>query len=288
MSTIVWLRHDLRLADNAAFDFAVQRGGPVWPVFIAEPDGLWSPGGAARVWLHDSLAALAQELAAVGSRLIIRQGEALDVLRELKEETGATALAFNATGGVGCISVTGNIAPKLVAKMQAASLKGDGKTSWVQTPQQLQSLLDTGRSDALTQDLSNELLLINGENEALARGEVMIVMLDDDHTLHLKLHKAVTGNLASRKDPKVVAALQAHQDAHVNVLRNTDPAVLQALGQTPLAPAGMPPGAPGAPQMPPGEAPESKTAAMPTNPATNQQAAPAGGTMPPALAVRPS
>ncbi|MBI1244192.1 MAG: 4-hydroxy-tetrahydrodipicolinate synthase [Alphaproteobacteria bacterium] len=40
-----------------------------------------------------------------------------------------TALAFNATGGVGCISVTGNIAPKLVARMQAASLKGDGKTA---------------------------------------------------------------------------------------------------------------------------------------------------------------
>jgi deoxyribodipyrimidine photo-lyase len=96
MSTIVWLRHDLRLADNAAFDFAVQRGGPVWPVFIAEPHGPWSPGGAARVWLHDSLAALAQELAAVGSRLVIRQGEALDVLRELQAETGATALAFNA------------------------------------------------------------------------------------------------------------------------------------------------------------------------------------------------
>jgi 4-hydroxy-tetrahydrodipicolinate synthase len=40
-----------------------------------------------------------------------------------------TALAFNATGGVGCISVTGNIAPKLVSKMQVASLKGDTRTA---------------------------------------------------------------------------------------------------------------------------------------------------------------
>lgn len=40
-----------------------------------------------------------------------------------------TALAFNATGGVGCISVTGNIAPKLVSKMQIASLKGDTKAA---------------------------------------------------------------------------------------------------------------------------------------------------------------
>jgi 4-hydroxy-tetrahydrodipicolinate synthase len=40
-----------------------------------------------------------------------------------------TALAFNATGGSGCISVTGNIAPKLVSKMQEASLAGDGKAA---------------------------------------------------------------------------------------------------------------------------------------------------------------
>lgn len=37
----------------------------------------------------------------------------------------ASAIAFNAHGGSGCISVTGNIAPKLVAQMQEASLAGD-------------------------------------------------------------------------------------------------------------------------------------------------------------------
>ena len=36
-----------------------------------------------------------------------------------------TALAFNATGGVGCISVTANVAPELCAQFQAASLAGD-------------------------------------------------------------------------------------------------------------------------------------------------------------------
>jgi 4-hydroxy-tetrahydrodipicolinate synthase len=36
-----------------------------------------------------------------------------------------SAIAFNAHGGSGCISVTGNIAPKLVAQMQEASLSGD-------------------------------------------------------------------------------------------------------------------------------------------------------------------
>lgn len=37
----------------------------------------------------------------------------------------ATALAFNASGGVGCISVTANVAPKLSARFQTACLEGD-------------------------------------------------------------------------------------------------------------------------------------------------------------------
>lgn len=37
----------------------------------------------------------------------------------------ATALGFNAHGGVGCISVTANVAPRLCAGFQAATLAGD-------------------------------------------------------------------------------------------------------------------------------------------------------------------
>jgi 4-hydroxy-tetrahydrodipicolinate synthase len=37
----------------------------------------------------------------------------------------ATALGFNAHGGVGCISVTANVAPRLCAAFQAATLAGD-------------------------------------------------------------------------------------------------------------------------------------------------------------------
>lgn len=41
----------------------------------------------------------------------------------------ATALGFNAHGGVGCISVTANVAPKLCAEFQQATLRGDYKTA---------------------------------------------------------------------------------------------------------------------------------------------------------------
>jgi len=43
---------------------------------------------------------------------------------QLSGEDG-TAVGFNAMGGVGCISVTANVAPKLCAEMQAATLAGD-------------------------------------------------------------------------------------------------------------------------------------------------------------------
>lgn len=42
----------------------------------------------------------------------------------------ATALAFNAQGGVGCISVTANIAPALCSAMQIAWAKGDLKEAF--------------------------------------------------------------------------------------------------------------------------------------------------------------
>lgn len=43
---------------------------------------------------------------------------------QLSGEDG-TALGFNAHGGIGCISVTANVAPKLCAEFQEATLRGD-------------------------------------------------------------------------------------------------------------------------------------------------------------------
>lgn len=40
-----------------------------------------------------------------------------------------TAVAFNASGGVGCISVSSNIAPKACAEVQNATLRGDFKAA---------------------------------------------------------------------------------------------------------------------------------------------------------------
>ena len=51
--------------------------------------------------------------------------------REFVQLSGedATALGFNAHGGVGCISVTANVAPRLCAAFQKATLAGDYRTA---------------------------------------------------------------------------------------------------------------------------------------------------------------
>ncbi len=90
---IVWLRRDLRLADQPAFHAAAE-AGPVIPVYVLDDE---TPrhrvmGGASRWWLHHSLEALARELHKHNSRLILRRGKAADVLAQLVEETGAGAV----------------------------------------------------------------------------------------------------------------------------------------------------------------------------------------------------
>lgn len=94
---IVWFRLDLRLADNAALQAALQRGSPIVPVFIWAPEeeAPWEPGGASRWWLHQSLKSLDAALRSAGSRLIIRRGPAGETLRALVQETGAAAVYWN-------------------------------------------------------------------------------------------------------------------------------------------------------------------------------------------------
>ncbi|SFQ31090.1 deoxyribodipyrimidine photo-lyase [Roseivivax halotolerans] len=89
--TILWHRRDLRLSDHPALDAAARRGGPVIPVFIR--DNLVDKLGTAPVWrLGLGLGVLGESYAEKGSRLILRAGPPLEVLRKLVEETGAGAV----------------------------------------------------------------------------------------------------------------------------------------------------------------------------------------------------
>ncbi len=69
------------------------------------------------------------------NRPILTSAECGESFCQLSGEDG-TAIPFNAAGGHGCISVTGNIAPKLCSEMQAAWFNGE-----VTRAMELQSLL---------------------------------------------------------------------------------------------------------------------------------------------------
>lgn len=96
LTTILWLRNDLRLRDNPALLGAARDGAAV-PLYIHDPDdgNPWRPGAASRWWLHHSLAALDAGLRQRRSRLILRIGKPHVQLRSIIRETGATRVCWN-------------------------------------------------------------------------------------------------------------------------------------------------------------------------------------------------
>ncbi|MEP3345204.1 MAG: deoxyribodipyrimidine photo-lyase [Litoreibacter sp.] len=88
---LFWLRRDLRLADHEGLTAAAATGRPVIPVFIH--DEVVETHGAAPKWrLGLGVEHFAKTLEGIGSRLILRRGPALKVLRDLVVETGAGAV----------------------------------------------------------------------------------------------------------------------------------------------------------------------------------------------------
>ena len=100
--TIVWLRDDLRIADNPALDAAVTRGGPVVVLYLLDEQspGIRALGGAARWWLHHSLASLDHDLRELGASLTLRRGAAATEVPALVAETGAGAVSWNRRYGL--------------------------------------------------------------------------------------------------------------------------------------------------------------------------------------------
>ncbi|MEQ1736821.1 MAG: deoxyribodipyrimidine photo-lyase, partial [Rhodoglobus sp.] len=92
--TVVWLRDDLRLADNPALTAAALRGEKVLLVYVLDDvsRGIRPLGAASRWWLHHSLAALRES---VGGALVFRRGSAEEVIPSLVAETDATAVYWN-------------------------------------------------------------------------------------------------------------------------------------------------------------------------------------------------
>lgn len=94
---ICWFRQDLRLADNPALEAAIASGHSVLPLYILDetvPER-YAPGAASRWWLHHSLSALAEDLQARGSRLVLRRGDPARILDELAAASPVAGVYYN-------------------------------------------------------------------------------------------------------------------------------------------------------------------------------------------------
>ncbi|MEM9236962.1 MAG: deoxyribodipyrimidine photo-lyase [Verrucomicrobiota bacterium] len=94
---IHWFRRDLRILDNTALREASKAADRVIPVYCLSTwmgEHLWT-GPNRQSFLCESLEALAGNLGTVNGRLVVRNGDAVEVLTTLARESGAEAIYFN-------------------------------------------------------------------------------------------------------------------------------------------------------------------------------------------------
>ena len=84
MNVLVWLKRDLRVDDHPALTLAAGLGA-VLPVYVVEPDYWALPDTSARHWAFtaECLADLRRDLAGLGAPLVVRVGDAVQVLDRL-------------------------------------------------------------------------------------------------------------------------------------------------------------------------------------------------------------
>ena len=103
---VVWFKRDLRVTDHGPLRAASERGLPVIPLYIVEPN-YWAEETASRrhwCFIHDCLVELREECSLIGQPLVVRVGETVEEFESLEnifdiqtifchEETG-TAWSF--------------------------------------------------------------------------------------------------------------------------------------------------------------------------------------------------
>jgi deoxyribodipyrimidine photo-lyase len=127
MNVLIWFKRDLRLSDHPALTLAAGLGA-VLPVYIVEPE-LWSaPDASARQWgfVAESLEGLRVELGGMGVPLILRMGEAVEVLDRLCRQHRIARIVSHVE--------TGNLATYARDRRVAAWAKQAG-VQWTELPQ---------------------------------------------------------------------------------------------------------------------------------------------------------
>jgi deoxyribodipyrimidine photo-lyase len=96
--SLFWFRRDLRLQDNAGFYHALRGEQPVLPLFIYDTDildALEDKKDTRVEFIYDTIQNLHQELAALGSSIILKYGKPIDVFKQLVNEYKINAVYTN-------------------------------------------------------------------------------------------------------------------------------------------------------------------------------------------------
>lgn len=139
------------------------------------------------------------------------------------------------------VEVGNPLARTIAGRVQMAEQMAQMKL--IKNSQQYFMVIETGQLDTMMEGDISDLLNIKRENELLLEGEAVMADILDQHRMHIMEHRVVINDPDLRSNPELYAAVKAHIQEHINMLRTVDPDLLQLIGEQPLM-------NPSAPQMP--------------------------------------
>jgi hypothetical protein len=102
---------------------------------------------------------------------------------------------------------------------------------------QYMMVIETGKTDPMTESNTRENLLVRAENEKMTKGEIPPAIFTDNHDFHLREHKNVLSDPSMRQEPDVINAVTVHCQDHIRLKQTTDPNLLAIFGQQPAQPS---------------------------------------------------
>jgi hypothetical protein len=134
-------------------------------------------------------------------------------------------------------------------------------TGMIKRPEEYLRVIEEGTVKPLLESGTNQLMLIDKENELLRTGEVeVLALMVDDHGKHIRGHSQVLDDSQLRLDSELVARTLEHIQSHIELATNMNPMLGAILRQE--AP---PPGAMAAQAQPPGNPTEASMPELPEN-----------------------
>jgi hypothetical protein len=163
----------------------------------------------------------------------------------LKEFSGEDLTAINRV----VVDVGNPLAKTTAGRVQMAEQML--QMNLLKTPQEYFQVINTGKLDSAFEGDLHELFLIKQENEKMMEGHSPLVSPIDQHRVHINEHRGVLADSDIRENPELVRVVMDHIAKHMDALRNTDPELLQLVGEQPLNPIPQPLGTTN-PAIPPG------------------------------------